>query len=77
MKLLCTKANKWTALNAVYDVVNDDGYIYWIEVSLPAIKGVRDNPTVELADVCIDDLTLYCGSPTGTANFEIYEEMPA
>ena len=73
MKLLCTKSNKWTQQGTVYDVVKDDGHCYYIEVSLPVIKGLRDNPAKELADVCIDDLKFYCGFPTGIAEFEVYE----
>lgn len=76
MKLLCTKANRWTQQGAVYDVVNDDGFCYSIEVSLPA-QGWRTEPQVEIADVRIDDLKFYCGQPTGTAEFEVYEEMEA
>lgn len=77
MQLLCTKSNKWTQQGAVYDVVNDDGFCYYIEVSLPVIDGWRENPPIELADVRIDDLKFYCGQPTGTAEFEVYEEMEA
>lgn len=76
MKLLCTQSNKWTRQGAVYDVVNNDGFCYYIEVSLPA-QGWRTNPTIELADVRIDDLKFYCGQPTGTAEFAVYEEMEA
>ncbi len=77
MQLLCTKSNKWTQQGAVYDVVNDDGFCYYIEVSLPVIDGWRENPPIELADVRIDDLKFYCGQPTGTAEFVVYEEMEA
>ena len=76
MKLLCTKSNRWTQEGAVYDVVNNDGFCYSIEVQLPA-QGWRTNPQVELADVRIDDLKSYCGQPTGTAEFVVYESEVA
>lgn len=70
MKLLCIKANTWTKQGQEYKIVKEDEYLYWIEIPLPRCKG-----KYELAPVNKDCLKLYCGQPTGIAEFKLLGEL--